>query len=150
MAARPAIHVLATTFDATRTALSAAIPLAKGSGARLVVLVPKVVSYAVPLDPTLECTDFTVRRYRDVIRDYDGDARIQLCLCRRVIDVVRSLLPRNATVVIGGRARAWLPTEETRLIRHLTSLGYHVVFVPTPQRIAAEPVALRASSEALP
>jgi hypothetical protein len=53
-AAQGAIHVLATTLEGTRAALATAIPLARGSGSRLIVIVPKVVSYAVPADLSKE------------------------------------------------------------------------------------------------
>ena len=37
------IHVIATTVDGTRAALEAAVPLAKGAAAKLVVTVPRIV-----------------------------------------------------------------------------------------------------------
>jgi hypothetical protein len=136
-ARRTAIHVLATTFEATRAALSAAVPLAKGLARGLVVIVPKVVSYALPLDEPVDSTEFMVSRYRDLIADFDGDAQVRLCVCRRVADIVRQLLPAGTTIVIGGRARRWLPSEEMRLVRRLTELGHHVVFVPMPAKQVA-------------
>jgi K+-sensing histidine kinase KdpD len=67
------------------------------------------------------------RRYRDLVRDFDCDAHVQLCVCLRVEDIVRQLLPTGATIVLGGRAGGWLPAEETKLVRRLTALGHHVV-----------------------
>jgi hypothetical protein len=132
-----AIHVFATTFEATRVALSTAVPLARGSAARLILIVPRVISYARPAGESADSadsTDFMERRYRDLVRDIDYDAHVQLFMCRRVEDIVRQLLPTGATIVVGGRAGSWLPTEETRLVRRLTTLGHHVVFVPMPKK----------------
>jgi len=131
------VHVLATTFEATRAALSAAIPLAKGSASRLIVIVPKVISYAVPLDDGMDSTEFAVRHYRDLVADFDGSAQVRICLCRRVDDIVRQLLPSGSTVVVAGHAKRWLASEEMKLARRLTALGHHVVFVPLPQHSAA-------------
>jgi hypothetical protein len=135
MAATPrAIHVLATTFEGTRAALSAAIPLAKGSGCRLIVIVPQVVSYAVALEHAASSTEFMMRRYLDLVPEFDEDAELRLCVCRRIDDVLRRLLPPSATVVVGGRTRGWVPSEEMRLVGRLTQLGHHAVFVPMPSR----------------
>jgi hypothetical protein len=42
---QPTVHVLATGVDGTRGALATAIPLARGSRARVAVMVPQVVPY---------------------------------------------------------------------------------------------------------
>ena len=118
-------------------ALTTAVPLAKGSMSRLIVIVPRVVSYALRLDKNGAAADFLARRYRDFIRDFDCDAQIRLCVCRRVDDVVLQLLPPGGTVVVGGRAGRWFPSEEAKLVRRLTALGHHVVFVPMPQSASA-------------
>jgi hypothetical protein len=128
--ANGAVHVLATTFEGTRAALRAAIPLARGSDARVIVIVPKIVSYALPVDERIDSSDFIMRRYREMARELDGEPQFRLCLCRRVDDMLRQLLPPAARVVVGGRVRSWLPTEETRLVRQLTARGHDVVFVP--------------------
>jgi hypothetical protein len=133
-AAPGAIHVLATTFEGTRAALSAAVPLARGSGCRLIVIVPQVVPYAVALEHPVNSTQFMMRHYCDLVPEFDGDAQLRLCVCRRIDDVVRQLLPPSATVVVGGRARGWLPSEEMKLVGRLAELGHHALFVPMPRR----------------
>lgn len=107
--------------------------LAKGSDARLIVIVPKIVHYAVALNQSPDSTEFVVRRYSDVVAGLGGEGQILPCLCRRLNDVITQLLPPQATVVVGGRAHGLLPSQETKLVRRLTALGHHVVFVPTPQ-----------------
>jgi hypothetical protein len=137
-ATQSAAHVFSTTFDATRAALSAAIPLAKGSDARLIVIVPKIVSYTIPLDQHIDSTEFLMRRYRDLVREFDGEAQLRLCVCRRVDDVLRQVLPQHATVVVGGPARAWFPSGAMKLIRRLTELGHQTVFVVVPHKARSE------------
>jgi len=51
------IHVLATTPGATRAAIAAAVPLARGAGARLLVLVPHAFRSPIDLDARLDSTD---------------------------------------------------------------------------------------------
>src|SRR5712664_4089272 len=87
---QPTIHVIATTFEGTRAALTAAVPLAKGSASKLVLIVPHIVPYAVELDAPCEPATFFVKHYTDVIERLGGNASVEicLCLCRRLRDVV--------------------------------------------------------------
>lgn len=128
------IHVLATTLDGTRAALEAAVPLARGSRAKLMLLVPQVVPYPVPVDAPVDSTEFAAERYRKLVRDVNGEAEVRLCLCRHADDVIRRMLPQHATVVVGGAAGTWRATREERLTRRLTHLGLHVVFAPVEER----------------
>jgi len=122
------VLVLATTVDGTRSALAAAVPLAKGSGAKLLVLVPQVLPYAVELDQTLQPTEFVVRRYREIVEDLGGEATIRVCMCRRPSDIAR-ILPERALVVVGGQPPRWFPSTEHRLMRRMSALGHQVVLV---------------------
>ena len=130
-ATQPTIHVIATTPDGTRAALAAAVPLAKGSGARLIVTVPRIVSYAVELDGPVTAVEFFVRRYRDLVADLGGKAQIDVCLCRSVQAVVAKLVAEDSTtIVVGGSAGRWLPSEEERFANRLSRCGHRVIFVP--------------------
>ncbi|HTK29253.1 MAG TPA: outer membrane beta-barrel protein [Vicinamibacterales bacterium] len=122
------VHVVATTPEGTRSALRMAVPLARGANARLLVLVPQVVPYVVDGDRPLESADVAVRRLRDMVEALDAEAAIRVCLCRRFEDVSR-LLPSGATVVVGGEAARWLPSEVQRLVRCISKLGHDVMFV---------------------
>jgi hypothetical protein len=126
-AAQPAVYVLAVGSVSTRAALMAAIPLSKGMRARLVVLVPQVVPYPLPVDQPPEATEFIHRRFRSLVQELEGDAEIVVHLCRTPNDVVQAI-PPDSTVVVGGRSRYVWPTREERLSRHLIRLGHHVVF----------------------
>jgi hypothetical protein len=132
-----AIYVLGTTLEATRVALSTAVTLARGSGSRLIVMVPRVVSYAHPSAAAADATEFTMRQYSDLVQALDGDAQVRLCVCRRLDDVVRHLIPRGAIVVIAGSAGGWRRSTEAKVVQRLAALGHHVVFVPMPRGSAA-------------
>lgn len=125
---QPTVHVLATTPEGTRSALEAAVPLARGSGARLLLLVPQIVPYAVEAGQPLQATDFVVRRYRDLVQQLGAEASIRVCLCRRPDDV-SELLPEHATVVAGGGMPGWIPTAAQRLLRRMSRQGHHVILV---------------------
>ena len=125
---QPTVHVVATSFDATRAALEAAVPLARGAGAKLLVLVPQILPYAVELETPVASAEFAVRNYRKVVEDLGGNASIHLCLCRRPADVSQ-LLPEHALVVVGGHPAKWLHNSEERLVRHMARLGHQVILV---------------------
>jgi hypothetical protein len=129
-ASQPTIHVIATTPGGTCAALAAAVPLAKGSGARLIVTIPRVVSYAVELDGSIIASEFIVRRYRDLVADLGGQAQIDVCLCRSIQAVVAKLVAGNSTIVVGGSAGRWLPSAEERFANRLSRHGHRVIFVP--------------------
>lgn len=122
------IHVLATTPGATRAAIAAAVPLARGAGARLLVLVPHALPPASDCEERLDSTDVVVGAYRDLVSELGGQGAVRLCLCSRPEDVSR-LLPEHATIVGGGMPPRWLPSSETRLARRMAALGHHVIMV---------------------
>src|SRR5262245_15817949 len=99
---QPTVQVIATTFDGTRAALATAVPLAKGSGAKLVLLVPRLVSYAVDLDNHVEPAAFFVKRYRELIEDLGGEARIEVVVCRSLDGIVTRVHADGSTLVVGG------------------------------------------------
>jgi hypothetical protein len=133
-ATQPTVFVIATTFEGTRAALSAAIPLARGSRARPVLLVPQVVPYPLSVDGPVDSIEFAAERYRDVIHELGGEAQVRICLCRRADDVIWRMLPSRSTVVVGGPAGTWRASREERLARRLTHLGHHVIFAPIDER----------------
>jgi hypothetical protein len=132
-ATQPTVYVIATRFDGTRAALAAAIPLARGSRARLVVLVPQIVPYPLAVDGPADATVFVERRYCDLVHEMDGEAEIKIFLCRTPNDVLR-VIPPASTVVVGGASGSVLPSREERLTRRLTHLGHRVIFAPISER----------------
>jgi len=124
------IFSIATTFAGTRAALTAAIPFARGTGARLVLLVPHVVPFPLSIDSPVDPTRWPAERYRALLRDLHGDGQVRVCLCRNANDVIGGMLPPHATIVIGGPTGSWLTSREERLAHRLVHQGHHVVFVP--------------------
>src|SRR5262245_37989597 len=143
---QPTIHVIATTFEGTRAALRAAVPLAKGSRAKLVVIVPRIVPYPADLQSSADSTPFNARRYRDVIEELGGDARIEVCMCRSMQDIVARALPADTQVVVGGATGRWLTSPEERFTDRLTRAGRRVIFVAATI-IAAMAVATNARAQ---
>ena len=124
------MYVVATHMADSRAALALAIPLAQGSRARVIVLIPFIVPYPLPVDRPADSTAFVTRRYREVIHELNGEADIRVCLCRRIEDVVVQL-PAASTVVVGGRPGRWLPSRAERLARALNRHGHHAAFAPS-------------------
>jgi putative OmpL-like beta-barrel porin-2 len=146
-ASQPTIHVIATTFEGTRAALATAVPLAKGSGAKLVVIVPRIVPYPAERDALTDSSAFFARRYRAAIEDLGGEARIEVCMCRGIDDIVAKLVATESRIVIGGPAGRWFTSPEERLAHRLSQSGRAVIFVacgpnPTQRRIAPSAAAL--------
>ncbi len=135
------IEVFATTSDGTRAALAAAVPLARGARARLIVTVPQIVPYPLALERPDTSRPFVVARYRRLLNEMEAgaDAHINVCLCRRLADAIARGLSPGATVVIGGRSGRWMSSREQRLARDLTSAGYRVLFAAIPWARRNEP-----------
>ena len=121
------LQVVATTEDGTRRALSEAARLADGSGVRVLLLVPHVVSFLRTTGDAQEATAIA-DRYRALAADAGVDARVRLCVCRRLDDVFRWMLGPHARVVIGGRQRWWWPTAAERMADRLRREGRDVLF----------------------
>src|SRR5216683_2238390 len=122
------VQVIATTSEGTRAALATAVPLAKGLAAKLVLIVPRIVPYAVELDAPCEPATFLVKHYTDVIERLGGNATVEICLCRRLRDVVMKVAATRSTVVVGGPVGRWLTSPEERFANRLTHRGVSVVF----------------------
>ena len=121
------LQVVATTENGTRRALSEAARLADGSGVRVLLLVPHVVSFLRTTGDAQEATAIA-DRYRALAADAGVDARVRLCVCRRLDDVFRWMLGPHARVVIGGRQRWWWPTAAERMADRLRREGRDVLF----------------------
>ena len=136
---QPTVHVIATTFDGTRAALAAAVPLARGSQRAA-----RACSCRRSCRTRCRSTRRPSRR-RSRRSGYRGAActnsarrrEVRVCLCRHADDVVRRMLPAHATVVVGGPAGTWRASREERLARRLTHLGHRVIFAPIEERPSA-------------
>src|SRR2546422_7762426 len=106
MDTRP-IHVLATTDEGTRSALDAAGKVARARGSRVMVIVPLVVSYGLPLDHPDDDPRIVADRYRAVVAASGTGATVLVCCCREPRHVLGRMLLDRAQVIVGGRRRRW-------------------------------------------
>jgi hypothetical protein len=123
------VYVVATTCQGTQCALLAAQRLAAGLGARIIILVPHVVSYVVPVDSPSEDPTVLIDEYRALAATAGVEASVRLCLCRRPIDVFKTLLSDRSTIVLGGHRGRWWPSAAQRMAHQLRREGYDLVFV---------------------
>jgi hypothetical protein len=133
---RPSVHVLATTVEGTERALSAAKAMRRGSDARVVLLVPKVLSAGQPFDPTGRERFAIVDEHRALAARVGVDATVLFCLCHSPDDVVCQMLDPTALLIVGGRRGTWLPSCEERLADRLIVRGHPVVFAQVPAESA--------------
>jgi len=128
------LWVMATTDAGIRAALAAACDLSRGLSPEVVLLVPHVIPYPQPLDASAMAIAFAERRVRALAEEAGIDVRVSVCPTRTGPDGLEPLLPRHATVLVGGPARRWWPTRAQRLANCLTERGHRVLFIDTTTR----------------
>jgi hypothetical protein len=134
--------VLATTPEGTRSALTSAKRLIDGLDARVVLLVPRLTSFAARFDPSSDERAVLVDEHRALAASVGVHVTVLFCVCHRYDDVVHQMLGRSSLVIVGGRRRALWPSREERLVGRLSAEGYPVVFaqVGAGARLANAPV----------
>jgi hypothetical protein len=132
----PTVHVVGTTIEATREALTAACALARGLSGRVAIFICKRSSDYGSEDEEHKRAERELRRLAE---SCVPSASVLSCVCDRPIDVAQMFLPPGF-VVIGGAARRWWPTAEERLARALAQLGCHVTFVHVPAASFVSPL----------
>ena len=125
------VIVVHTSILPTLQALKTAATLAKGLSARIRLLVPQVVPYALPLDCPPVPSSFTERRFRTIAEEVGVETSVEIIYCRDLASTLGALLRPHSLVVLGShRPRAWrLPWRggERVLARRLRGLGHQVV-----------------------
>ena len=109
------VYVLATSSDGTRAALAAARSHARDLDARIVLLIPHVVPYAHTIEHPVVSPDFVADRFRSLARELSLEVSIHVCLCRPQDAALAPLVPQDAVILLGGRARRLWLTREQRL-----------------------------------
>jgi hypothetical protein len=124
------VNVIFTDHQRTLAALKTAGALAHQLHARVNLLVPQGVPYALPLTSPPVPIQFTEQRLLDLAEQgaQELDTSVRLYLCRDWQLCLLQTLKPQSLVVIGGRAR-WWPTEERRLARMLQFFGHKIIFV---------------------
>jgi hypothetical protein len=121
--------VLATTEAGTRAALRAAGVLGAGLDPLVLLFVPRPVPYQEPLEAPSASSAVATRRLRALAEQSALNVQLRVCLCRPDGASLATVFPREATVLVGGSSRRWLPTREQRLARRLTADGRRVLFI---------------------
>ena len=121
------IAVVFTSVESTLAALNGAGTLANSLGARIKLVVPLVVPYALPLDSPPVLVEFNEHRFRVMASESPVQTSVQIYLCRDRFETLISVLQPGSIVVLGGRSR-WWPTKDERLARKLRRAGYEVFF----------------------
>ena len=127
---QPAVHVIATTLEGTRAALEAAVPLADGSKAGLVVFVPRIASFPAEADST-DATAAFVKIYEEIVCHLGAKAEIEVCSCRSLDDLAARVCNAAMLIVVGGPAGRWLTSPEERFANRLADAGCRVLFATT-------------------
>ena len=131
-----AVHVLATSHDGTRSALAIAKRLTSGHDMRVVLVVPRLTSFAPQFDPTGPERTALIDEHRALAADVGLHVTALFCICARLDDVAHQLLGKSGLVIVGGRRRVWWPSREQRLVDRLIREGYPVVFADIGARPA--------------
>lgn len=120
---------MATSPPATTVALRRAAELACDSGAPIVLLVPCVTTFTGHAGRSGPPAAGLADEFRELAARAGVNALVQVCVCRRIPDIVQLLAADSCTVVLGGgRGRWFRPTAELRLARILARHGHSVVF----------------------
>jgi hypothetical protein len=122
------LTVVFTTVRATLAALKEAGNLAHQLQARIRIIAPQVVPYALPIEHPPVDPLFKIRKVRTLCCTDKVGIRIEVRLCRDAQKCVQEALGPESVVLIGGRKRLW-PTRAGRLAQNLCRAGHHVIFV---------------------
>jgi hypothetical protein len=129
--ARFNITVVFTSVEATLAALRKAGTLASKLHARIILLVPQIVPYPLPLTSPPILLDFNERRFQLIAEESSVETTVRLYLCRDRRNMLKGALPPHSVVVLAG-PKHWWPTAESRLARGLRNDGHEVVFEQLP------------------
>jgi hypothetical protein len=121
------ISVIFTSIKTTREAITRASALAVRLGARIALVAAQVVPYPLPLTSPPVSLKFQEDRFRELASESPVEARVQVYLCRDVLETLKKVLKPHSLVVIGGRKNGW-PTREKHLARELCREGHEVVW----------------------
>ena len=128
--ARLDVAVIFTAVDPTIAALKQAGALAGRLNARIILLVPQVVPYPLPLESPPVLVEFNESRLRLLARESPVETAVRIYLCRDRLQTLETVLDPHSLVVVGGRKR-WWPTEEKSLATKLRRGGHEVIYTET-------------------
>lgn len=124
------LKVIFTDLPKTAAALAAARTMAQGLGARITLMVARVVPYPLPLAEPDVPVEFTERLLEPLAAE---DTTIEIYLCRDRNETLRRAVPTDSLVIVGARKwrwwPSWLPSPEGQLTRLLRRDGRRVLVV---------------------
>ena len=123
------IQLVFTGFATAKAALAAAGQYARDLGARITILAAQVVPYPLPLEKPPVDVALLERGLGVLAAAQPLEIAIQIYLCRDRWEAIRNALPRESTVIIGGRRRWWRPSTEQRFAGVLRRDGHRVIFL---------------------
>jgi len=124
------ITVLFTSVELTINALKTAGELASRLNAQIMLLVPQVVPYPLPLSSPPVLVEFNERRFSVIAELSRVATHVQVYLCRDRWIALESVLAPHSLIVVGVRNR-WWPTRDMRLAAKLRRAGHEVVLATT-------------------
>ncbi|MGP8244124.1 MAG: hypothetical protein ACLQVN_06360 [Bryobacteraceae bacterium] len=125
------IAVVFTSVESTLASLRHAGALAHRLAGRIILLVPQIVPYPLPLASPPVLIDWNERRFQAIAGASPVDTTVRLCLCRDREEMLGTALGRRSLVVLAGPRRWWRFTAERRLARYLKRSGHELVFIET-------------------
>ena len=129
------LQVIFTDLPKTAAALAKARTMARGLGARITLMVARVVPYPLPLAEPDVPVEFTERLLEPLACEPDAaeDIAIEIYLCRDRNETIRRAVPPDSLVIVGARKWRWWPsgwfTWERSLARMLRRDGRRVLVV---------------------
>jgi len=124
------LRVIFTDLPNTAAALAAARTMAQGLGARITLMVARLVPYPLPLAEPDVPVEFTERTLEHLA---DEDTAVEIYLCRDRNETLRQALPPESLVIVGARKSRWLPSwfpsRERALAKLLRQDGRRVLVV---------------------
>lgn len=121
------VLVVHTDTDGTMAALRMAGELARELAARIRLILPYEVPYALPLTRPPVSVEFLESRMRDLASRSNLDVAAQIYLCRNQRRALELLLKPHSLVVVGGR-KHWWQTAAQRLAHALEEHGHQIIF----------------------
>jgi hypothetical protein len=135
------IYVVATAVRVTSHALEVATTLARerNQGVTVLVSAPERITitsarahvYNLPVELPSAAGQATPEAIGHLVASYHREADVRVTEARDARDFAK-ILPPDASVVLAGRIHHFVETQEQRLARKLTTLGYDVIFLPCP------------------
>jgi hypothetical protein len=126
------LQVIFTDLPKTAAALATARSMARGLGARITLMVARVVPYPLPLAEPDVPVEFTERLLESLAVAVE-DTTVEIYLCRDRNETIRRAVPPDSLVILGARKwrwwPSWLPSRDSQLARLLRQDGRRVLVV---------------------